>query len=614
MERPDEQSTGNVRGRYVGVPPDDGAGTGALRIALAQINLCVGDIEGNAERIIAEIDRAAAGGADIVVFPELAVTGYPPEDLLLKPSFVEHNMRALERIAGACKDLAAVVGFAEADSDIYNAAAVIRSGSVAGVHRKNFLPNYGVFDEMRYFRRGRGTNVYRLGSVLFGVSVCEDIWYPEGPHREQAICGGASVLININASPFHSMKWKWREAMLATRASDNGAYVVYLNLVGGQDELVFDGHSMVFDPSGRLIARGRSFEEEMIFVDLDPDIALHTRLSDTRWRQEACEAAQTQVGIIDLGPASGGARPPIPDGKAGGSEVAPPDRVEEVYGALILGTRDYVRKNGFEGVVIGLSGGIDSALTAVIAADAIGPERVTAVSMPSVFSSEDAKTDAETLARNLGIRFLTLPIQDLFEGYKAALAPAFHRVSGDLKPPSNGADVTEENIQARIRGNYLMALSNKFRLLVLTTGNKSELATGYATLYGDMAGGFSVLKDVPKTLVYELSRYRNSRGAVIPAGIIERAPSAELRADQKDSDTLPPYDVLDPILHLYIEDDFSPSEIVRRGYPEEVVRRVVAMVDRNEYKRRQSAPGIKITPKAFGRDRRLPITNRFQEW
>jgi len=571
-----------------------------LRLALAQVNMVVGDLEGNTEKIIDYAGRAKEDGADIVVFPELAVTGYPPEDLLLKPSFVEKNLRAMERISDACRDVTAVVGFVDADSDIYNAAAVIHNGRIAGVHHKRFLPNYGVFDELRYFRRGNATSVFRLGGLSFGVSVCEDIWYPVGPMRDQAIFGGAILLININSSPFYSVKWKWREHMAATRAGDNAAYVVYVNLVGGQDELVFDGHSMVFDPRGRLVTRGRPFEEELILVDIEPEYARHVRLADPRWRQEVEEVEGAPVQSIDLEPLPPRERPTLPP-----REVAPPERVEEVYQALVLGTRDYVRKNGFDGVVIGVSGGIDSALTATIASDALGPDKVTAVSMPSVYSSQEARRDAEQLAKNLGTRLVTIPIQEVFDAYKAALKPVFAGLP---------EDVTEENIQARIRGNYLMALSNKFRLLVLTTGNKSEMATGYATLYGDMAGGFAVLKDVPKTLVYELARYRNSREPVIPESIIERPPSAELRPGQLDVDTLPPYEILDPILHLYIEDDFSPAEIIERGYPEDVVRKVVKMVDRNEYKRRQAPPGIKITPKAFGRDRRLPITNLFKDW
>lgn len=577
-----------------------GAMHGRLRLALAQINTCVGDLSGNTEKIIEHIERGRIAGADIVVFPELAITGYPPEDLLLKPSFLEGNLVALERVAAASQDITTICGFVDVEDDIYNAAAVIHNGQVAGVHRKVFLPNYGVFDEFRYFRKGTDTQIYRLGGPLFGVSVCEDMWYPDGPHRSQALAG-AQLIININASPFYSLKWQWREGMLSTRAGDNAAFIVYVNAVGGQDELVFDGHSVVVDPRARVIARGRAFEEELLIVDVEVGSAWHTRLADPRWRQGADRLnGDYPVRIVDLGPSKTADRPAIP----AASIAQTPDRVEEVYQALVLGTRDYVRKNRFKHVVIGLSGGIDSALTAAIAADALGAESVTGVTMPSVFTSNDTRSDAELLAENLGVELHTIPINEVFETYKQSLGPVF----GD-RPP----DIAEENLQARIRGNYLMALSNKFGWLVLTTGNKSEMATGYATLYGDMAGGFAVLKDVPKTLVYELSNYRNSISPVIPQSTIDRAPSAELRLDQKDEDSLPPYSILDPIIHLYVEEDAAPSEIIERGFPEEMVRKAVALIDRNEYKRRQAPPGVKITPKAFGKDRRLPITNGFRE-
>lgn len=580
---------------------------GWLRLALAQIDPCVGDLEGNTAKIIDWTAKGREAGADIVVFPELAITGYPPEDLVLKPTFLEGNLKALDSIVAASKGVTVICGFVDVNEDIYNAAAVIHDGRLAGVHRKVFLPNYSVFDEFRYFQRGCETAIYRLGGPVFGVSVCEDIWYPDGPHRAQAL-SGAQVLININASPFYSLKWKWREAMLATRAVDNAAYVVYLNAVGGQDELVFDGHSIAVDSRARVLARGKPFEEELIVVDVGVGSVWHTRLADPRWRQEArfdqdcpgMRGIEFPVKMVDLGPRL--ASPELPHTRP--NPLTAPGRVEEVYKALVLGTRDYVHKNRFERVLIGISGGVDSALTATIAADALGPESVTGVSMPSVFTSEASKTDAEKLAQNLGIELLTIPIHDVFEAYKTALKPAF---------AGRPEGVAEENIQARVRGNYLMALSNKFGWLVLTTGNKSEMATGYATLYGDMAGGFAVLKDVPKTLVYELANYRNGIGPVIPESIIERVPSAELRPGQRDVDTLPPYEMLDPILHMYVEEDASPSEIVEKGYPEDVVRRTVAMVDRNEYKRRQAPPGIKITPKAFGKDRRLPITSAFRE-
>lgn len=573
---------------------------GRLRLALAQINACVGDLRGNTDKIIENIEKGRKAGADIVVFPELAITGYPPEDLLLKPSFLEGNLAALDEVRAASYDITTICGFVDVLDDIYNAAAVIHNSHIAGVHHKVFLPNYGVFDEFRYFQKGTSTQVYRLGGPLFGVSVCEDMWYPDGPHRAQSLAG-AQVLINLNASPFYSLKWKWREGMLATRAGDNSAFVAYVNMVGGQDELVFDGHSVVFDPRARAIIRGKAFEEELVVVDIEVGSAWHTRLADPRWRQGAAHKnADYPVELIDLGAQKGSERPTIPEITV----IEPPERVEEVYKALVLGTRDYVRKNKFKHVVIGLSGGIDSALTAAIAVDALGADSVTGVTMPSQFTSTATLSDAEELAKNLGIELHTIPIKDVFENYKQALKPVF----GDREP-----DVAEENLQARIRGNYLMAISNKFGWLVLTTGNKSEMATGYATLYGDMAGGFAVLKDVPKTLVYELSDYRNSLGLVIPQTTIDRAPSAELRLDQKDEDSLPPYSILDPIIHMYVEEDAAPSEIIERGYPEEYVRRAVRLVDVNEYKRRQAPPGVKITPKAFGKDRRLPITNQFRE-
>lgn len=577
-----------------------GAMHGTLRLALAQINTCVGDIDGNTDKIIEYINLARSYGADIVVFPELAITGYPPEDLLLKPSFLEDNLGALDRVIEASYGITVICGFVDVNDDIYNAAATIHNGKLAGVHRKAFLPNYGVFDEFRYFRKGTDTSIYRLEGPIFGVCVCEDIWYPDGPHRSQAL-SGAQILINSNASPFYSLKWKWRECMLSTRAADNSAYVAYVNMAGGQDELVFDGHSVIFDPKGKLIARGKAFEEDLILADLDIGLAWHSRLADPRWRQEASTTRENDfpVSKIDLGARNDNVKPALPE-----RNVEPLGRVPEVYKALVLGTRDYVRKNKFEHVVIGLSGGIDSALTAAIAVDALGADAVTGVSMPSVFTSNETKTDAELLAKNLGIKLITIPIQDVFESYKTALKDVFKGLP---------EDTTEENLQARIRGNYLMALSNKFRWLVLTTGNKSELATGYSTLYGDMAGGFAVLKDVPKTLVYELSNYRNTVSPVIPESTITRPPSAELRPGQLDEDSLPPYSMLDPILHLYIEQDASPSEIIDKGFPEDVVRRTISMVDRNEYKRRQAAPGVKITPKAFGKDRRLPITNAFRE-
>jgi NAD+ synthase (glutamine-hydrolysing) len=574
-------------------------------VALAQINCTVGDLAGNVDKILDRLDQAREVRADLVCFPELAVTGYPPEDLLLKPSFLRENRRALERIVEGCRGLTAVVGFVDRSDEIYNAAAIIHDGRLAGVHHKMFLPNYGVFDEDRYFMMGRSLATYSLGEAVFGVGICEDLWYPAGPGYYQSLIGGAQILVNINASPFHAGKGVFREKMLATRASDGNCYVAYVNMVGGQDELVFDGQSLVVDPAGRVVARGRAFEEEMLVCDLDVEAVLRHRLADPRRRKGlaaffppgASEAAPAVERVTLEGPGPG-PRPPLAPVLA-----EPPGTWEEIYRALVLGVRDYLGKNGFSHGVIGISGGVDSALTAAVAVDALGPERVVGVYMPSRFSSPMSTEDSRALAANLGIRLLEIPIDRTFEAYLEMLAQAF---------AGRPQDVTEENLQARIRGNILMALSNKFGWLVLTTGNKSEMACGYCTLYGDMAGGFAVIKDVPKTWVYQLCRWRNQRRPDIPERILAREPSAELRPDQKDTDTLPPYEVLDRILHLYVEEDLSPAGIVAQGFDEALVRRVIRMVDRNEYKRRQAAPGIKITPKAFGRDRRLPITNRYE--
>ncbi|MDO8684168.1 MAG: NAD+ synthase [Armatimonadota bacterium] len=581
-----------LRARQFSNPPP------SLRLALVQMNPTVGDLEGNANKILDAVQQAKEHKADVVVFPELALTGYPPEDLLLKPQFTADNLKQLEAIAPQIEDITAVIGFVDGNADIFNAAAIIHNGEIAGIHHKFYLPTYGVFDEDRYFQKGNELQVFKLKGVTFGVSVCEDIWYPEGPHRIQTLLGDAELIININASPFHSGKWIDRERMLSVRAADNDAVVAYVNTVGGQDELVFDGHSLVINPNGEIIARGRAFEEEIIYVDVDTGAPMHRRLIDPKRRKEKL-ALQKQMDrpqtIKLVANKTDDKKPPLPS-----RQVNPPERVEEVYSALTLGLRDYVRKNQFKGVVLGLSGGIDSALTAAIAADALGNDAVTTVSMPSEITSSESKEDAEALAKNFGIKLLTIPIKQVFESYKDILAPAFAGLA---------ENTTEENLQARTRGNILMALSNKFGWLVLTTGNKSEMACGYATLYGDMAGGFAVIKDVPKTLVYELANYRNRKSEVIPRRIIEKEPTAELRPGQKDVDSLPPYSLLDPILRYYVEEDRSVEEIIHLGFDEAIVRKVARMVDRNEYKRRQAPPGVKITPKAFGRDRRLPITN-----
>lgn len=563
------------------------------RIAGAQINCTVGDLEGNCMRILSAIEEAKAYGAHIVAFPELAVTGYPPEDLLLKPKFVEDNVSSLCRLARSVEGITAIVGFVDREDGIlFNSAAVIDDREVKGVYHKMLLPNYGVFDEKRYFAPGREAKVFRLGDFTFGISICEDIWFKEGPTRAQA-ARGAKVIFNINASPYHAGKSLEREQIVRDRATKNRLFVAYTNLVGGQDELVFDGQGMVFDPSGHMVGRARAFAEDLLVVDL-PGSALEGAGKRTRRRERG--DVETVLTLPDKEEPR--EKNPVPQ------RIAPHlDLVPEVYEALLLGLRDYVKKNNFGKVTVGLSGGIDSALVAALAADALGRENVVAVFMPSRFTSRESQVDAEALARNLGIEFLTVPIDAMYTSYLTVLEPFFK---------GKGADITEENIQARIRGNILMALSNKFGWLVLTTGNKSEMSVGYATLYGDMAGGFAVIKDVPKVLVYDLCRYRNNVGRAIPENILVKAPTAELRPDQKDTDSLPPYDELDPILKAYIEEDRTAEEIISSSRDKEAVTRTLRMVDLSEYKRRQSPPGIKITPRAFGKDRRMPLTNRYR--
>ncbi len=571
-----------------------------LRLALCQMNPTVGDIAGNEAKIVEWLGRAREAGAQLVLFPELILTGYPPEDLLLKEHFLADARAALERIATHVGDAVALVGFPERADDVYNACAVLAEGRVSAIYRKVYLPNYGVFDEQRYFQSGPGGALVDLGDLTAGLTVCEDIWEPGPPASEEALAG-ATLLVNISASPYHAGKGLERERMLVQRARDSLAVVAFCALVGGQDELVFDGHSVVIDHEGTVIARARQFEEELLVVNVDSEGARSARLRDPRHRP-AMRRADPHCRVI--------AKLPLPP--AGGEEhtVGGPvaellDPTAEVYAALELGLRDYVAKNGFRHVVLGLSGGIDSALVATIAVDALGPEFVTAVVMPSPYSSSDTQGDARKLAADLGVELLELPIASAMEGYDQMLKDVF----GDREP-----DLTEENLQARIRGNLLMALSNKFGWLVLTTGNKSEMAVGYSTLYGDSAGGFAVIKDCPKTLVYELARYRSAGGdgdGPIPESIIDRAPSAELRPDQRDEDSLPPYPLLDPILEGYVADDFGRDQLILRGFDAHDVDRVIALVDRSEYKRRQAPPGIKITTKAFGRDRRMPITNRY---
>jgi NAD+ synthase (glutamine-hydrolysing) len=568
---------------------------------MAQINCTVGDLQGNARKIVRGLRQAGREGVDLVLFPELAVTGYPPEDLLLRPDFVRDNRKILEEIVSETRGVVAVIGFVDHKGrQAFNAAALCCNGRLIDVYHKVLLPNYGVFDEQRYFKPGRRCSVYRAGRFRFGVNICEDIWVADGPASAQVAVGGARLIAVLNASPFHAGKWKEREEMLMERARACRVFLAYNNLVGGQDELVFDGHSLVLSPEGEVLARGKQFEEDWIVLDLP--VGKEPQRPPAQRLPLGERPVRCVVREIVLPACQARRRKGFPHRRL----IKPPDPVGEVYRALCLGTADYVRKNGFRRVVIGLSGGVDSALTAAIAVDALGKDRVTGVFMPSPYTSGESREDTEALAARLGLPLFTLPIQQVMADYLKMLDEVFR----DLPQ-----DVTEENLQARIRGNLLMALSNKFGWLVLTTGNKSEMSVGYATLYGDMAGGFAVLKDVPKTLVYDLVRHRNRRGKkpVIPERILAKEPTAELRPGQKDTDSLPPYGILDPILKAYVEEDLDTEEIVARGFDPATVKRVVGMVDRNEYKRRQAPPGIKITPKAFGRDRRMPITNRYRK-
>ncbi|MGZ4338842.1 MAG: NAD+ synthase [Gaiellaceae bacterium] len=568
-----------------------------MRLALAQINSVVGDVDGNAARIVEWLGRARGANADLVLFPELSVTGYPPEDLLLRPGFVRAARRAVEGIARATRGITALVGAPHLDTDLFNACYVLAHGEIAGVYRKRYLPNYGVFDEDRYFAPGDDLFLLRFGDVLVGPTICEDVWQPGPPATDLALAG-AQLVANISASPFHVGKDREREEMLKVRARDNSCFVALCNAVGGQDELIFDGHSVVLDDEGEVLARAAGFEEELLVVDVDPVAAVGRRLRDVRRRALARERVRVEVTQIELAPPREQSEPAHPP-------LAPQvDDLEQMRLALELGLRDYVTKNGFGDVVIGISGGIDSALTAALCAEALGPERVHGVSMPSRYSSDGTRGDAQRLAEALGIDFREIAIEPVVEAFTESLSVAF---------AGRAADLTEENLQARIRGTLLMALSNKFGWLVIATGNKSELSVGYSTLYGDLAGGFALIKDVYKTDVFRLSRRLNERAGreLIPASIIERPPSAELRADQRDEDSLPPYPKLDAVLEAYVELDRSRDELGQDGFDPEVVERALAMVDRAEYKRRQAPPGVKLRPKAFGRDRRTPITNRW---
>jgi len=554
-----------------------------LRIALAQINCTVGDLQGNLGKIKDYIRKAEELGADIIAFPELAITGYPPEDLLLKPKFVQDNLEGLKELAKSVNQIVVIVGFVDMKGkSLYNAAAIIYAGKITEIYHKAHLPNYGVFDEKRYFEIGDAPPVFRFGECIFGVNICEDIWHKEGPAAAQA-ASGAGLIFNINASVYHMDKIKEREEIIKAQAKANHVYIVYTNLVGGQDELIFDGRSMVSNNKGKIIKRAEAFKEDLAVFDLDIPA-------------RRVKSPKRIITIADKVPYKNKIW-------LSQKEVKPLEPVAEIYQALVLGLKDYVAKNGFQKVVIGLSGGIDSALVAALAVDAIGKDNVAGVFMPSRYSSEESETDAKQLAGNLGIKLVITSIEQMYKMYLLALEPHFAGL---------GRDIAEENLQARIRGNILMAFSNKFGWLVLTTGNKSEMSTGYATLYGDMAGGFAVIKDVPKTLVYKLAGYRNSLSPVVPERVFTKEPTAELKPNQKDRDTLPAYEILDPILKAYIEEDRNLKEITSLGFESETVGRVLVMVDKSEYKRRQSPPGIKITPKAFGRDRRMPITNKYR--
>ncbi|HET9444537.1 MAG TPA: NAD+ synthase [Acidimicrobiales bacterium] len=570
---------------------------GRLRVAACQINTVVGDLDGNAERIVAALEAAEEAGADVALFPELAVTGYPPEDLLLKPGFVHDNRATLQILAQSTRRCAAVIGFVDASLDLFNAAAVCAGGEVHGVYRKRLLPNYAVFDEQRYFTPGaEKLQLYLIGGVRVGLSICEDVWSPTGPLSQQA-AGGAELILNINASPYYAGRAAERERMLATRAADASCGLVYVNQVGGQDELVFDGGSCVFDATGRLVASAPQFQEDVLVTDVEVQPVFRKRLLDPRGRGPA--EPLPVVAVTDAADEPGEPRPPV---------LAPAlDPVEEIYQALVLGTRDYVYKNGFTDVVLGLSGGIDSSLVTVIAADAVGPERVHAVAMPSPYSSEGSVSDAEKLSANLGVELRTIPIGAAQGAMCELLAPSFEGLE---------EDITEENLQGRVRAALLMALANKFRSwLVLICGNKSELAVGYTTIYGvDMAGGFAVIKDVAKTMVYRLAEARNRMAGydLIPESVLSKPPSAELRPGPRDDDSLPPYDVLDPIVSAYVEADHTAEDLIEAGHDPELVRRITRMIDVAEWKRRQAPVGVRVTPKAFGRDRRMPITNGYR--
>ncbi len=568
-----------------------------VRVALAQINPVVGDLDGNTRKIVSYIKKAGKLKADIVVFPELAITGYPPEDLLLKPQFIKDNIKALNKAMAVTRGITAVIGFVDGDSGtLYNSAAIVSNGKLLDVYHKNQLPNYGVFDEYRYFQTGKRYPVYKLGGITFGINICEDMWFDDGPAKVQ-VMSGADLIININASPYHLGKASFRKKMVYSRVSKNKVAIVYINMIGGQDELIFDGGSFVVDSTGKTLVSAKQFAEELVTVDIEINSSRKkagSKLSAVR--RKKVDKINVPLGLVK------GPKPSVRRKKQ-----AVITETEEIYSALLLGTRDYVRKNGFKGVVIGLSGGVDSALVAAIAVDALGRENVHGLFMPSVYTSKESREDVDSLAERLGIKSISIPINRIFTSYLKTLDGYFNKTK---------TDTTEENLQARIRGNILMAFSNKFGWLVLATGNKSEMSVGYATLYGDMAGGFAVIKDVPKIMVYELCKWRNMKEGkdLIPERILWKEPTAELKPDQRDVDTLPPYPVLDPILKAYVEDDKSFDKIMKMGCDLECAQNVIRMIDRSEYKRRQAPPGIKITARAFGKDRRFPITNRYKSY
>lgn len=583
-----------------------------LRIGLAQMNPTVGDIEGNLAKIRQLIEHARSERVDIIAFPELAITGYPPEDLLLRPAFIEKNKEALDSILPLATDLMVVVGFVDRKDDIYNAAAILYNGKIHGIYHKQYLPNYGVFDENRTFQEGTENPVILFRGMRIGINICEDIWYPKGPLYHQALYGDAEIIVNLSASPFYAGKREVRERMLQTRAADNTTYIAYINTVGGQDELVFDGQSLLIGPEGEIEARGKAFQEDFMICEVDLDHVFRVRLHDPRRRKDKRLPSQSDplwdapVSIWEIKENNRRAASASPDTTPlkKPRKTHPLESEDEIYQALCLGVRDYVRKNRFKEILVGLSGGVDSALVAAIAVDALGEENVHGLFMPSQFTSQDSFEDVFALSANLGIKIQTLNISQIYGSMLDTLQPLF----GNLP-----ADTTEENLQARIRGLWMMALSNKFHWMVLTTGNKSEMSVGYMTLYGDMAGGFAVLKDVPKTLVYDLAtRVNVLKPGRIPQRILLKEPTAELRPNQKDSDSLPPYEILDPIMRAYVEEDMGYAEIVARGHDPATVAKILRLIVGSEYKRRQSPPGVKISLRAFGKDWRVPVTNQFK--